>query len=253
MSTLTITQDSRGVVVVELNRPERHNAFNVEVIHELDRAFRHPPEGGRVMVLRGAGKSFSAGADVEWMQAQALASEADNQSGARTMAAMFDAIDRCPLPTVALVHGAALGGGTGLTCAVDIALAGPKALFGFTEVRLGIVPAVISPYALRRLGHSQARAWFLLGSRIDAAEALRIGLVHFLDEDPEARLEKLLTELLAGSPAAQRRIKPLVRTVLDAEDATEFTVEQIAAARAHAEGREGLTAFLEKRPAAWTS
>lgn len=253
MQTLQIQIDSRGVASLTLNRPEVHNAFNQQVVEELHRAFNEIGKDPqvRVVVLRGQGKSFSAGADVEWMRHQAVAGEDENRKGARQMAEMFLAIDNCPKPVVAVIHGAALGGGTGLTCAVDIAIAGPKALFGFTEVRLGIVPAVISPYAIRRLGYSKARVHFLLGDRISAQDAYRLGLVHYLSEDPEAQLEEILAHLLAGSPAAQARIKPLARTSYNLADPTDFTIDQITAARAHPDGKEGLTAFLEKRPPQW--
>lgn len=251
--TIELHIDPRGVAYLTLNRPQVHNAFNIQVIRELDRAFRELDGNPKVraVVLRGHGKSFSAGADLEWMQQQAHAAEADNRAGAQEMARMFQAIYHCHHPVLATVHGAALGGGTGLTCAVDIAVAGPRALFGFTEVRLGILPAVISPYAIRRLGYSQAKAYFLLGSRIGAEEAYRLGLVHFLAEDPFARTEKLLEDLLAGSPAAQGRIKELARTVHASEDPTDYTVEQITNMRAHPQAREGFAAFLEKRTPNW--
>ena len=251
--TIELKLDDRGVAYLTLNRPQVHNAFNLQVIRELDAAFRQLDGDARVraVVLQGQGKSFSAGADLEWMQQQAHAAESENRAGAQEMAAMFQAIYRCHHPVLATIHGAALGGGTGLTCAVDIAVAGPKALFGFTEVRLGILPAVISPYAIRRLGYSQAKAYFLLGSRINAEEAYRLGLVHFLAEDPFARTEELLTELLAGSPAAQGRIKELARTVHQSDDPTEYTVEQITKMRAHPQAREGFAAFLEKRQPQW--
>jgi methylglutaconyl-CoA hydratase len=253
MQTIQLAIDPRGVATLTLNRPEVHNAFNLQVVEELHQAFRELDQNpqARVVVLRGQGKSFSAGADVEWMRGQAVAGEEENRRGARQMADMFQAIDNARCPVVALIQGAALGGGTGLTCAVDIAIACPKAFFGFTEVRLGIVPAVISPYAIRRLGYSRAKVHFLLGDRIDAPTAYRIGLVHYLSDDPEAQLEEILAHLLAGSPSAQARIKPLARTSYELADPTDFTVEQITAARAHPDGREGLGAFLEKRPPHW--
>lgn len=251
MQTIKFSCDERGVATVLIDRPEVHNAFNLEVVQQLDRTFRELPDQVRVVVLRGQGKNFSAGADVEWMRGQAVAGEEENRRGARQMAEMFQAIDNCRCPVVALIQGAALGGGTGLTCAVDIAIAGPKALFGFTEVRLGIVPAVISPYAVRRLGYSKAKLHFLLGDRINAEDAYRLGLVHYLSEDPEAKLQEVLEHLLAGSPAAQARTKRLARTSYELEDPTDFTIEQITAARAHPDGREGLSAFLEKRTPNW--
>jgi methylglutaconyl-CoA hydratase len=253
MNNILRQADPRGVVTLTLNRPEVHNAFNLEVIRELQAFFRDldADPTARVVVLRGEGKSFSAGADLDWMKAQSEASPAENRAGAVEMAAMFAAIDNCRHPVVAVIQGAALGGGTGLTCAADIAIAAPNAMFGFTEVRLGIVPAVISPYAIRRLGFSQARAQFLLGGRISAEEALRMGLVHYLAEDPEAKLEDVLQQLLFGSPAAQGRIKALVRHVYDSADPTDYTVDTIAEVRAHPEAREGFQAFFEKRKPSW--
>lgn len=252
MQTIQYSCDERGVATVLINRPEVHNAFNLQVVEELHQTFRDLPESVRVVVLRGQGKSFSAGADVEWMRGQAVAGQEENRKGARQMAEMFQAIDNCRCPVVAVIQGAALGGGTGLTCAVDIAIAGPKALFGFTEVRLGIVPAVISPYAIRRLGYSKAKLHFLLGDRINAENAYRLGLVHYLSEDPETQLAEVLEHLLAGSPAAQARTKRLARTSYELEDPTDFTIDQITAARAHPDGREGLSAFLEKRAPKWS-
>ncbi len=253
MQTILVDTDARGVSTFTLNRPEVHNAFNGQVVAELHQAFLEADQDSKVrcVVLRGAGKSFSAGADVEWMRAQAQGTEHENRQGARQMAAMFGAIDKCRKPVVGLIHGAALGGGTGLTCAVDIAIAHTKSFFGFSEVRLGIIPAVISPYAIRRLGFSQAKAQFLLGGRIVGPEAHRMGLVHYLSDEPEAVLQDVLEQLLAGSPSAQARIKLLARTSYELADPTDFTVEQITAARAHADGREGLSAFLEKRPPVW--
>ncbi len=252
MQTIQSSCDERGVATVLINRPDVHNAFNLQVVEELHQTFRDLPDRVRAVVLRGQGKSFSAGADVEWMRGQAVASAEENRRGARQMAEMFQAIDHCRCPVVAVIQGAALGGGTGLTCAVDIAIAGPKALFGFTEVRLGIVPAVISPYAIRRLGYSKAKLHFLLGDRINAENAYRLGLIHYLSEDPEAQLQEVLEHLLAGSPAAQARTKKLARTSYELEDPTDFTIEQITAARAHPDGREGLSAFLEKRSPNWS-
>ncbi len=253
--TIQLSQDERGVATLTLNRPEVHNAFNAQVLEDLRGALQQLEQDARVrvLVLRGAGKNFSAGADIEWMKAQAVASPEENRAGARRMAEVFASIGGCRVPVVGVIQGAALGGGTGLTCAVDIAIAAPNALFGFTEVRLGIVPAVISPYAIRRLGYSTAKLHFLLGDRIDARRALEIGLVHFVAEDPEAELERVLGELLKGSPAAQARIKPLADTVFALEDPREFTIEQIAAARSHPDAPEGLSAFLEKRAPRWPS
>lgn len=247
---------NRGVGRILLNRPERHNAFNQEVLQELQAAFQRlaADAGARVVLLEGAGPSFSAGADLEWMRAMGQATLDENRASAREMAGLFETIDQCPKPVVAKVHGAALGGGCGLVCAVDIAVAGPKAVFGFTEIRVGILPAVISPFAIRRLGESQARARFLTGSRFDAREAFRIGMVHALADDLDAEVDRTLDALLQGAPLAQAQCKELVRavTALPRTAQLDYTVEQATASRAAAEGREGMTAFLEKRKPAWT-
>lgn len=254
METILVACEE-GVGRVTMNRPERHNAFNETVAEELGRAFADLGDDPdvRVIVLAGAGPSFSAGADLEWMRAMGQASTDENRASAARMAALFAAIDECPKPVVARVHGAALGGGCGLVCAVDVAVAGPQAVFGFTEIRVGILPAVISPFALRRLGLSEARARFLTGSRFGAEEALRIGMVHALAEDLDAEVERTVKALLQGAPGAQADIKELVRkvSVLPREQQASYTVEAATGSRAAPEGREGMTAFLEKRKAAW--
>lgn len=254
MSILTI--ERRGPVSwLTMSRPDKHNAFNPELISELRKAFE--TEGAepavRVIVLAGEGASFSAGADLEWMKGQGEASHADNVSSAREMGALFGAIDRCPKPVVARVQGAALGGGSGLVCSVDIAVAGPKALFGFTEVRLGLVAAVISPFVLRRLGYANTRAKLLTGERFDAQEALRIGMVHRVAEDLDAAVEELVAQLLQGSPQAQKASKDLLSEVWDLphNHQLEPAAACIAEARASRDGREGLAAFLEKRKPDW--
>lgn len=254
----TIELNRLGPVArVEMNRPENHNAFNLVLIEELSRLFGELSQDPqvRVIVLAGKGKHFSAGADVEWMKAQAHATWDENRTTGRAMAALFESIDRCPKPVVARVQGAALGGGSGLVCAVDLAVASPDARFGFTEVRLGIIPAVISPFVIRKLGISQARARFLTGERFGAEEALRIGMLHGVSEDLDGELEKIVQSLLASAPGAQARTKELVRHVasLPPEQQAEYTAEQTAAARAAEEGREGLAAFLEKRKPGWQS
>lgn len=254
METLRVTLEA-GVARITLDRPERHNAFNETVLAELLQAVeglgRDP--AARVLVLEGAGPSFSAGADLEWMRAMGAASEEENRASALRMAALFQALDLCPRPVVARVHGPALGGGCGLVCAVDLAVAGPEASFGFTEVRLGLLPAVIAPYAIRRLGESQARARFLTGQRFGAEEALRIGMVHALADDLDAEVDRVVQALLAGSPEAQAGCKALVRTLtrLPRELQQDHTVEQATRSRASEEGREGMSAFLERRKPSW--
>ena len=255
--TLECTVDTRGVADLWIARPEVHNAFNEIVIAELATAFGELSQRDdvRVVCLRGQGRSFSAGADIEWMRAQGEADAATNEAGALRMAAMFRAIHECTHPVVAVVHGAALGGGTGLCAASDIAIAGDRARFGFTEVRLGILPAVIAPYAIERIGLARARALFLLGDRFDGREAERIGLVHrcVADEELEAAVAETVASLLAGSPAALRAAKRLVQgfALRNLEDDAKAMAREIASIRGSGEAREGLTAFLDKRAPSW--
>lgn len=254
MSTIAISR--RGPVSwLTMSRPEKHNAFNPALIEELRAAFLQ--EGAdpevRAIVLAGEGVSFSAGADLEWMKGQGEASEEENVRSAIAMAELFRTIDRCPKPVVARVQGAALGGGAGLVCSVDIAVAGPKALFGFTEVRLGLLAAVISPFVARRLGYSQTRAKLVTGERFGAEEALRIGMVHRVSDDLDAAVDEVVKELLQGSPQAQAASKQLLAEIWDLpyEEQLQPTAKAIAAARASSDGREGLAAFLEKRKPHW--
>lgn len=255
METLKLIRKN-GVARITMNRPERHNAFNGTLVEELHRSFRDLAEDPetRCIVLQGAGKSFSAGADLEWMKQMASAPEAENRASAERMACLFRAVDTCPRPVVARIQGPALGGGSGLVCAVDVAIAGPQALFGFTEVRLGILPAVISPYVLRRIGPSEARHRFLTGSRFGPEEALRIGLVHVFAENLDEAVERTVAAILAGAPGAQAGIKALLRQVAgrDPEEQLRLTAEAAAASRASPEGREGMAAFLQKRRPAWS-
>ncbi len=254
METIKIAID-RGVARVTLNRPEVHNAFNATVIEELNQTFENLAQdpAARVIVLAGEGKSFSAGADIDWMRSQAHASDDENRASGRRMANLFETIDRCPKPVVARVQGAALGGGSGLVCSVDLAIAGPKALFGFTEVRLGIVPAVISPFVMRRLGFSEARARFLTGSRFGAEEALRIGMVHAVADNLDEEVDKTVRALLSGATGAQAATKSLMRQIWETPHAeqTAITAQATAQARGSDEGREGLGAFLDKRKPRW--
>jgi methylglutaconyl-CoA hydratase len=238
-----------------MDRPDKHNAFNPTLIDELQQAFLREGESPevRVIVLTGAGASFSAGADLDWMKEQGQASQQDNLNSASHMAELFVTIDRCPKPVVARVQGAALGGGSGLVCSVDIAVAGPRAVFGFTEVRLGLVAGVISPFVLRRLGYSNTRARLLTGERFDAQEAYRIGMVHQLADDLDAAVDAVVKELLQGSPQAQHASKELLAQIadLDYQQQRQPTAQAIARARSSADGREGLAAFLEKRKPRW--
>lgn len=241
-----------------MNRPEMHNALNETMILELTEAFRMLGEDAsvRVIVLGGRGRSFSAGADIESMQRQGALSPMENLAGARALAEMFRTIAFSPKPTVARVHGAAIGGGMGFVAVCDIALAASRAVFAAPETRLGMIPATIGPYVVRAVGTRWARRLFLTGERIGAALAERIGLVHAAHEDEEldAALNAVITNLLSAAPGAQKAAKDLIDAIADQEitpELIEDTAVRIATIRAHEEAREGLSAFLEKRHASW--
>ena len=249
-----------AVVRVVLDRPEVHNAFDAGLIDALRRTFealaKEPADRVRVVVLSGEGPTFCAGADITWMRASVGLTVEQNEHDAMAMARMLDAIDTCPAPVVARVHGAALGGGMGLCAVSDLVIAEAGAKFGFTETRLGILPAVISPFVIAKIGESHARALFPGGRRFDATRALRVGLVHEVVEGDEAldrAVDTAVADLLAAGPTAARAAKAIVREVrgLPHESTRWHTARKIAAQRTSAEGQEGLRAFLEKRPAAW--
>jgi methylglutaconyl-CoA hydratase len=258
MAGLLVTRDG-PIARVTLDRADTRNAFDAALIGELRDVFggfgRETPDALRVVILSGAGSVFSAGADVEWMRASIGLSVADNERDAAAMQSMFTAIDECPVPVIARVHGAALGGGMGLCAVADIVVAGAETVFGFTEVRLGIIPAVIGTFVLPKIGESHARALFPGGQRFDAERALRIGLVHEVVPEAalDARVEELAGELLAAGPDAGRAAKALIRELraLDADGAKRHAVRHAAQQRTSAEGQEGLLAFLEKRRPTW--
>jgi methylglutaconyl-CoA hydratase len=250
------------VLRLTLNRPELHNAFNAELIGELRATFRRledePPEKLGVVVLAGAGPSFCAGADVNWMRASLGLSREANEQDAMVLAEMLDAIDRCPVPVIARVQGAALGGGMGLCAVSDVVVAESGARFGFTETRLGILPAVISPFVIAKIGESHARALFPSGRRFDVGRAARIGLVHEVVEGEgalDAAVEAAVEDVLSAGPTAVRAAKSIVREVrgLPHESTRWHTARRIATQRTSQEGQEGLRAFLEKREPAWRS
>jgi methylglutaconyl-CoA hydratase len=258
MNSLKIGTRSPGVAQLTMARPAVFNAFDEAMIGELDQAFAQliDDPGVRVIVLAAEGKHFSAGADLQWMQRASSASQEWNLLDARRFAAMLARIDTCPKPTVARVQGAALGGGVGLACACDLAIASDKAQFSVSEARFGILPAVIGPYVTNAIGKRQARRLALSTERIDAAEALALGLVHQVvaPEALDAAVDRSVTALLSGSPNAQREIKqffaqlevgPVTPEVL------ELTAQTISRVRGSDEAREGFAAFLAKRPAAW--
>jgi methylglutaconyl-CoA hydratase len=234
------------VLTVALARPERRNAFDAALIAELAEAFVDVGTA-RAVVLAGDGPSFCAGADVEWMRSSVDLSYEENVADATALRRMLDAVDSCPAPVVAVVQGHALGGGAGLVACADIVIAATRTVFAFSEVKLGIIPAVISPFAIRKLGEGAARRYFVTGERFDAPTALRIGLVHEVTDDPAAALERVLTELKTAGPRAARHAK---RLVLDRPDGAE-TARRIAERRTSEEGQEGLRAFLDRRPPVW--
>ena len=247
MQALRVEQDG-DLLRVTLARPERRNAFDAELIGELTGAFESVGEDVRAVLLSGEGESFSAGADVDWMRSSVVLSYEENVADARRLRKMLETIDSCPAPVVARVHGHALGGGCGLVACSDIVVAAPDTQFAFSEVKLGIIPAVISPFALSKIGASAARRYFVTGERFDAATALRIGLVHEVAADLDAAVEALVGELRSAGPEAARHAKKLV---LERPDGL-GTERRIAQRRTSEEGQEGLRAFLEKRPPTWS-
>jgi methylglutaconyl-CoA hydratase len=235
------------VLRVTLARPERRNAFDAALIAELAEAFVDVGRA-RAVVLAGEGPSFSAGADVDWMRSSVDLAYDENVADALALRRMLEAIDGCPAPVVARVQGHALGGGCGLVACSDLAVAAPDAVFAFSEVKLGLVPAVISPFALAKIGPSAARRYFVTGERFDAGTALRIGLVHEVAADLDAAVERVLDELRTAGPRATRAAK---RLVLDAPLDGNETARRIAERRTSEEGQEGLRAFLERRRPSW--
>ena len=258
---MTLTTTTTGPVTrITLNRPDKRNAFDDTLIEALIMAFDEAGrrEGARVIVLDAAGKHFSAGADLNWMRAMGTLSADENRADALRLAALMRAIDRCGKPVIARVQGAAYGGALGLICAADITVAADDARFCLSEVKLGILPAVISPYVVRAIGARQARRYFMTAEVIDAARAGQIGLVH--EVVPRARLddtvEALVAALLDGAPRAQLRARDLAHradgSAID-EDLIAYSADLIAELRTGAEGQEGLGAFLEKRSPNWTT
>jgi methylglutaconyl-CoA hydratase len=259
MSGLRVVREG-AVARVTLARPEVRNAFNADLIRELRSAFeafaRERVDALRGVVLAGDGSVFCAGADVEWMRSAIGLSLEDNERDATSMQSMFAAIDLCPVPVIARVHGAALGGGIGLCAVSDVVIASAGTVFAFTETKLGVLPAVISTFVLPKIGESAARALFLTGERFGAERARAIGLVHEVLPDEAAldqRVEELLGEVRGAGPTAARGAKSLIRELraLPADEARVHTVRHIAQQRASAEGQEGLAAFLEKRQPRW--
>lgn len=248
-----------GVAVVRLNRPHRHNAFNDRMIAALDDAFEtlRAADHVRVVILRGAGKTFSAGADLEWMQSAAHFTREENETDALALAHMLHKLYALPQLTIAAVQGGAIGGGAGLVAACDVAVALSKTAFRFSEVRLGLTPATISPFVVQAIGPRWARALFATGDAFDAVFAEKIGLVHYVVEDEaalEAKLEHLAKLAFDAAPGALADSKALADEVYGRpidNAIAHLTARRIAGRRASEEGREGIAAFLEKRKASW--
>jgi methylglutaconyl-CoA hydratase len=234
------------VLRVTLSRPDRRNAFDAALIAALADAFADVGDA-RCVVLAGEGPSFCAGADIEWQRAAIDLTYDENVEDAMRLYRMLEAIDTCPTPVVVRVHGHALAGGSALVTCADIAIAAPDAVFGFTEVRLGIIPAIVSPFVFERIGRAAARRYFLTGERFDAETALRIGLVHEVADDLDGAVGGVVDALLAGGPEAVRAGKELIREHPTGEAAAHVAARR----RTSEEGQDGLRAFLEKRAPAW--
>lgn len=247
--------DERGVATLTLNRPDVRNAFDDDLIAGISRTVAELPDSVRVLVLRGEGKVFSAGADLNWMRSMKDFSYEENVEDSRKLRRMFELLDGCPVPVVGRVHGAAIAGATGLVACCDVAVAAAGTVFAFTEVRLGLVPAVISPWVIRKTGYAFSRAAFLTAERFDADRAYEVGLVHRVVPAEELGdvVEGYVEGFLASGPEALRETRDLVDGVAGRppEEVGERTVETIARARVSREGQEGMTAFFEKRSPRW--
>jgi methylglutaconyl-CoA hydratase len=242
-----------------LNRPDVRNAWDGEVVSLLQRALRDlaADDSVRVVELSGEGPAFCAGADLEWMKRVANFTMEENRRDSAELAQLFRALDELDKPVVARVQGAALGGGTGLVAACDVVVASEGAVFGTTEVRLGIIPAVIAPYVIRKIGESRAREWFLTGERVGAEEARRVGLIHHVVPDKELgpATRAVIDSILLGGPAAVVEAKRLARAVhaMPARESAAWAIQRMAERRGSPEGLEGVKAFLEKRAPGWTT
>ena len=251
-------QRKAGVATIWMNRPDVHNAFNAQLIADLTTACIEldADDAVRAVVLAGRGKSFSAGADLNWMKAAGEASEAENFADAMKLAGMLRTLAEMNKPTIARVHGAALGGGMGLASACDICIAGDRAVFATSEVKFGIIPSAISPYVIRAIGERQAYRYFQTAERINATRAATLGLAHeaVATEELDAKVSEVVEALLQGGPKSQAAAKDLIRAVANrpvSDAVVEDTARRIASLRVTPEAKEGLAAFLDKRPAAW--
>jgi len=248
-----LLDESDGVLTVTLNRPDVHNAFNDELINEAIDLFQNIG-GVRAVVLRGTGPNFCAGADLNWMSKMVSYTRDQNIHDSSLLAKMFALMNECPVPLIGAIQGAAIGGGVGLVAVCDIVIAARETKFGLSEVKLGILPAVISPYVIAKIGTTHARALFLTGERFDAERALRIGLVHRLVDDVDAAVAETVKQLKSSGPEAVRECKKLIAFVAGNEQAESipYTIEAIATRRVSEEGQQGMQAFLKKEKAPWT-
>jgi len=256
MNDLDVRTDDEGITRVTLSRPERHNALDRSLIDHLHDTLARLDSNTRVLVLAGRGKSFCAGADIDWMLDSAALSAEENAADALALSALLETLDTLPCPTIARVHGAAIGGGAGLVACCDIAVADEDTRFAFSEVRVGVIPAMISPYVIRAVGPSTARRWFLSGEPFSALEAYHTGLVHDFcsPQDLDRNVHGRLKALLAGGTAAQCAIKKLVQDVTGRPVDTTLQrdlAQRLAEVRAGREAREGLAAFQERRKPRW--
>ena len=254
-----LVEPADGVLNVTLNRPDVHNAFNDELIAEaIDLFSSIDTDATRVVVLKGTGRNFCAGADLNWMSRMVSYTRDENVRDSAQLAKMFAIMNECPVPLVGRIQGAAIGGGVGLVAICDVAIAMSDATFGLSEVKLGILPAVISPYVIAKIGQTHARALFLTGERFEAERAQRIGLVHRVvdtTEQLDGAVYETVTQLKTSGPEAVRACKKLIAYVASHElaDAIPYTIEAIAERRTSEEGQEGMRAFLEKGLASWVS
>ena len=257
-ASIRVERSENGVLAIELDRAEKHNAFDEVLIKELTAAFAGAAgdDGVRIVSLTGRGPSFSAGADLGWMKRMAALDQSANEKDALALSDLMATIDGCPKPVMGLINGAAFGGGVGLVACCDIAIASDEATFALTEVRLGLIPAVISPYVAAAIGPRQCRRWFLSAERFDARRAEKLGLVHKVVPPGElgAAGQEMIGHLLKGGPGSLAAAKDLIRCVTGRpidERLRQETAKRIARQRASAEGREGIGAFLEKRKPSW--
>lgn len=253
MKYLEVVEKENYVKEVWLNRPEVHNAFNSELIEEMISVFSGF-KNERLIILSGRGQSFCAGADLNWMKAMKSYTREENFQDSKRLARMFSIINDCDVPVIGRVNGHALGGGVGLVSVCDYVVAVPEALLGFTEVRLGLVPAVISPYCISKIGESNARAWFLSGERFPAEEAKRMGLVHEVVSagDLDQRMEEVKKRFLMAGPESAREAKKLIKGVMkNLKSSEDLTCNLITERRVSAEGQEGMRALLEKDKPSW--